>query len=190
MNIRDYSLNQGRQGVEASPPPAKLTRAQRKWRKELGTTQESKQPICGTGACCQQLAWTAHRSEPMGQPPGLPGEMNMSRLLAAASLSAATALSPLQVPIIPLPPPTHTQDCTTCASFSPSYPHSQRGLSQSKPNHVSCLLRTLQYFPTDLKPKPNPLTLANKAWHDLPPPYPPTSSMGAKSLASERTCVG
>lgn len=67
---------------------------------ELGTTQESKQPICGTGACGLQLAWPAHGPEPVAQPPRLPGEMDMSWLLAALGLSAATALPPLQVPII------------------------------------------------------------------------------------------
>ena len=77
MNIRIILWVRRGEGVEASPPPAKPTRAQRKRREELGTTGRANSPSGGR-ACCQQLggpARTTHRPEPMGQPPRLPGEL-------------------------------------------------------------------------------------------------------------------
>lgn len=138
--------------MEASPPPAKPTRVQRKQREELGTTHECKQPICGTGACCQQLgdpAWRTHRPEPMGQCSGCLKKQDMSWLLAAPSPLAATALSPLQVSIITPPLDTHMHTQKTAPHrprFSLSYPHRQRGLSQGKPSHILRLLKTLCSF--------------------------------------------
>lgn len=176
---KDYSLGQRRKGVEPSPPPVKPTRAQRKQREELWTTQESKQSICGTGACCQQLggpAWTTHRSEPVKQPPRLPGELGhwagFLLLLGPVQLQSCASLSPHHHP-----PILNTQLPRLCPSPLLTHPIPTAKECFYKVNPIMSHICSKPSSSFWLWTKSNPLTLANKSWHDLLLP-PPTSCIG------------
>lgn len=152
MNIRIILWVRRGEGVEASPPPAKPTRAQRKRREELGTTRESKQSIWGTGmlSAAGRPGPDYSRARAHGATTQAAWRIGIwSRFLAAPSPRVATALLPLQALITTLPFLTPTPWTVTLLPFSPSYPHRQRGLSQNTPNHVPYLLRTFQQLLTD-----------------------------------------